>query len=88
MLAMYPPVHLTGSCIIKGSVPALLATGLVKSIYYTTSLPHNDSVTLTATYTGNSSQSMCPKPCIQRECSAETKALSVNMSSKSNNLSG
>ena len=58
MLAMYRPVYLTGHCIMKGSMPLLLATSLIKSIYFSLHPPHNASVILTATYTGNRGQGM------------------------------
>ena len=58
MLAMYPPVCSTGYCIIEGSMPILLATSLMKSIYFSPHPPHNASVILTVTYTGSWSQSM------------------------------
>ena len=63
MLATYLPVYLTGSCIIEGSMPLLLATSLDKSIYTVllwTSFPQCFLI-LTATYTCDSKQSMRPK---------------------------
>ena len=56
MLAAEASVCLTGSCIIERSLPILLATSLVESIYYSNRPPHNESVTSTATSTSISSQ--------------------------------